>query len=303
MKFYRHLSSSRNFNDILKLLDKFEASKCSPQSSQATNTDNRLHEESFIRIIGNGNSGSPKSFLLHTNGQKFLVNCAESTSRILMEASEIDKMKELDIVLTRSTWNNCFSGIFGMIYSLTNSQNKTSNIRFHASFDVPNFLYSTYHLLKLKSIHFELHDYKKLGPFSSKNIQLQHLPLSSVYAYLFTFNLKGMNKMLVLDIPDKNELNHVVLNNSSLVKDHIDLFVHLSPNEITNERKYIDFVKQISDRRTRHLVFDETRPNLVSEKIYLQQIFLNQLDTFIFPQLPYSPQTEKYVLLSNAINN
>lgn len=279
---YRSLSRDSNFNSLLNLVSKFEANK---------HKDGPKHHENFIRIIGNGNSGSPKSFLLFADRRSYLFNCGESTSRILKEMNVIKDLDDVEVLLTRSTWTECFSGIFGLIYTLT-SLGKYSFIRFHSPFDMPKFLFDTYHLLKLKSTRFERHDYANKGAFHSNSVKIECLKFNSVHGYYLILNSHKttMSRILVIDIPTHRILNEFI---NSQISMKIDLFVHLSPNEILFDEKYVNYVRHISNKSTKHLVFDENEFNLASKQIYLQQTFLNELNQFIFPMLPFEKPKSK----------
>lgn len=183
--FNKNLSNKNNFDELLNLINKAESSK------NEINTNQKMHKnEHFIRVIGNGNMKSPKSFILHSAGERFLFNCGESTSRILLEMQEIKgKATNINILLTRSSWNQCFSGVFSLIHTFI-KYCECSTICFHSPFhDVNKFIYDTYHLLKLSSIRFEQHDYKtSKNIFFKNNIQVKCLPFSTSHGYLLTLN-------------------------------------------------------------------------------------------------------------------
>lgn len=320
----RRLESSSSFGELLSLVDRVEKNKTSAKKA----SHSRCSSSPLIRIVSNGYSGSPKSFLFICNGvgnngeqleQKFLVNCGEGTSRILTDMGELgnnNNGKNLNIVLTRSTWNGCFSGLFGIVYSLTSTtisaskSPSSSSICFHSPFDTPRFLYDTYHLLKLQRIRFERHEYRGGQNFfhTNKNdLQIRALSVRNVYVYLFTFVAdKRQRRLLVLDLPDREHLDEFARRYTELLDpiSHIDVFAHMSPSEVFSSREYIQIIDRLIHRRrdddddVEHLIFDENRPNMVSKNIYLQQTFLNQLDSYVFPLLPTRPfksHTKKYI--------
>lgn len=285
----RKYSNETDFEKLFNLVEKFN--KNDQHSTQNNNS------EGFIRVIGNGYSGSPKSLLLQWGGRKFLINCGEGTSRILMEMRELDatRTSQLDVLLTRSTWSECFSGLFGLIYTLI-TQQKCATVRFHAPFDAPKFLYDTFHLLRLNSILFEQHDYESGGAFcaSSSGVRIDRLLAPSLSAYLFTLSSPGdttsvMSRVLVIDCPSRRQIDELSATAAwtCITHEPPDLIAHLSSNRVFNHPEYINHIRNICGDKTRHLVFDETSPNLVSQQIYLQQLFLNELNNYCFPLLPF----------------
>lgn len=197
-----------------------------------------------------------------------------------MEMNQFEQLKHLDVLFTRSTWNRCFSGVFGLIYKMiTQNKQRSPSIRFHAPFDTTKFLYDTYHLLNMSSIRVKQFN-KDTFVDSKSNIKIDRLKFSSqVFGYLVTIG--SSCRILVVDLPTSNLLEKLRLDS---VK--IDLIVHLSSNKILQDKKCIKFVNRISGKHTKHLVFDESSTNIVSEQIYLNQSFLNNLDRHIFPLLP-----------------
>lgn len=290
--------SSSDFKKLLSLVDKTRS-----PSHQDENLPLPSSSPPSIRVIGNGYAGSPKSLLINAgDGRKYLVNCGESTSRVLTETRELDEIKDLDVVLTRSTWTHSLSGIFGLIYSLTClNKSASSSIRFHAPFDTPRFLYDTFHTLKLKSIRFDRHD-KRVLHANKSSVRIEHLPIFSndVYAYLFT--LDNNMVVLVVDLPEPKHLDKFADKYSSELKQRgVDVFVHLSPSSVLTSWKYKQTVEKMCRGRedsARHLVFDESSFNLVSKDVYVQQTFLNRLDSFVFPLLyPFAHKIklDKYI--------
>lgn len=279
-------TTSSNIDDLLSLIDRASKDKTTGQSN---------YSFPFIRIVSNGYLGSPKSFLLFMGEQKFLFNCAESTSRLLGDMGELNQIQHLNILLTRSTWNSCFSGLMSMIYSLR-YQKKHTSICFHAPFNTPGFLYDTFHLLKLESIKFEQHEYETPQVqvderlFSSHGLEIKHMRILTVYGYLV--KIKSVNsetkKLLVIDLPDLEHLDKFIEQSRTLVESNVDFFMHLSPGHLLSNSKYVKRVREISSEQTRHFVFDENQPNLVSKNIYLQQTFLNQLNSYVFPLLKFN---------------
>lgn len=266
--FKRKETTGSEFDNLINLIDK---SQLNTKKKHSKTSD----ESNSIRIVGNGYLGSPKSFILnHSSGRRFLFNCAEDTSRILMEMNQFEQLKHLDVLFTRSTWNRCFSGVFGLIYKMiTQNKQRSPSIRFHAPFD-------TYHLLNMSSIRVKQFN-KNTFVDSKSNIKIDRLKFSSeVFGYLVT--IESSCRILVVDLPSLKLLEKSIRLDS--VK--IDLIAHLSSNQILKDEKYLKFVNRISGQHTKHLVFDESSTNIVSEQIYLNQSFLNNFDRVIFPLLP-----------------
>ena len=99
---------------------------------------NNAHTESHLRILGNGNHGSPKSVLLDINKNKYLFNCGEGIARILIELNMIEELKHLHhIFLTNNSWTEVFSGVMDLIQLMPT---KAQSTIFHAPFKPVHFL-------------------------------------------------------------------------------------------------------------------------------------------------------------------
>jgi ribonuclease Z len=159
---------SSNFEKIANLIDKFEA-KASRSNELVDKNQQTIKQpvKYFIHIIGNGNNGTAKSFVLHVNDNKYLFNCGEGVARILTEIgynSPPHYAKFNNVFLTKLSWTENISGLFGFIYTLMR-QAKPKAIRFHSPFNVQSFLYRVFHLLNIKETQFVQHNYDQQNKF------------------------------------------------------------------------------------------------------------------------------------------
>ncbi|CAH8591840.1 unnamed protein product [Schistosoma turkestanicum] len=65
-----------------------------------------------LTVVGNGRTGSSKSVLIDTGVCRYLVNCGESTQRVLAE-SRMQSTRVQHVFLTRMSWE-CTSGLLGV---------------------------------------------------------------------------------------------------------------------------------------------------------------------------------------------
>lgn len=165
--------TDQTFSQVESLIDKFKSKPIvnKKRSSVASSADPLItndtsHDNYMIRVIGNGHSGTPKSILLQVNGQSYLFNCGESTSRIIVDMNLRGKLAKLNnVFFTRGSWTDCVSGVFELLYRLINDF-KLDQVKFHAPFPIESFLYQVYNLLCIKNVDFEQHEYNSANKFT-----------------------------------------------------------------------------------------------------------------------------------------
>jgi ribonuclease BN (tRNA processing enzyme) len=300
------LSKMTEFDDLLSTLEKLDKS-----------SDNLVDNISslYLRIIGTGNHGSPKSFMLVIDQKKYLFNCGEGASRILKEMG-YKKLGLENIFFTNSSWHDCFSGTLNLLNEIFQC---TKELTIHSPFDAVEFIKDTfgdlYQLKTAKNIKLEQYDYAKNKEFSNESLNVKTFKLNDVNAYLITLTSKEFKsdkiktrsierfshskkdldplknlqfyKILVVDLPSLEYLEIFEKNSRNQELSNLDLIVHMSPSKILKSQNYRRFFEKIGRKNKINIYLDETETNLISREIYQKQSILNQINGWIFPLLPF----------------
>ena len=280
----RKLSS--NIDDILNIIDNVNKSSNKKQISN-------FKSQYYLRIIGNGNNGSHKSVLLSSNETKCLFNCGEGTGRILLELDYKNTLLNInDLFITRRDWNECCSGILGLIYTMSKfSKLSLLSLNFHAPFDImSSFVSKVFKFLNIRQ-SFKLNQIKDTKIYHlNEQTEIKTIDLKYknelIYSYLINIRISNRynRKILILDIPSRDYLPILL---EKIVTNNNDLIVHMAPSELVNNFEYKKTIEMISNLNTKHVYLNEKTSNLISKEIYLNQLLLNQLNNDIFPVLPF----------------
>jgi ribonuclease Z len=201
-----------------------------------------------------------------------------------------------DLFITRRDWNECCSGLLGLIYTMSKYSKLTfPSLNLHAPFDLKSsFVSKVFHLLDIRK-NFKLNQIKNNNIYKlNEKTEIEIIDLKhkneSVYSYLITIRISNRynRKILILDLPIRDYLSILQKN----INANIDLIVHMSPSDLVNNLEYKKTIETITDSKTKHVYLNEKTSNLISKEIYLNQLLLNELDNDIFPVLPFSQQNQ-----------
>ncbi len=309
IKIYRSLSKATEFDDLLSTLEKLDKSP--------NNLVDKM-SPSYLRIIGTGNHGSPKSFMLVIDQRKYLFNCGEGVSRILKEMgyTKLGDLEGLEnIFFTNSSWHGCFSGTLNFLNEIVRH---TKKLTIHSPFDAVEFINDSfgdlYQLKSAKITKLEQHDYTKNREYSHESLSVKNFKLNDVNVYLISLTSKEFKtksierisktdlvplknsqfyKILVVDFPTLEYLETFENDSRNYIQEFadLDLIVHMSPSEIFKSQNYRRFFEKIGCHKNIYL--DETEANLISREIYQKQSILNQINGWIFPLLPFKFNSDK----------
>ena len=288
-----HIKSE--FDDLLKTIDATDLEELKKDKASTTKLS-----ESYLRIIGNGNHGSPKSFLLVVNQKKYIFNCGEGISRILMEMGYTKLENFNNLFFTNSSWNECFSGTLNLINEILKHNEE---LTFHSPFKAVDFIEETFSdLLQLKTAKNRKllqYDYASTNDFRSDNLSVKNIKLKDVSAYLISINneVNKFLKILVVDFPNLGYLELFSKNpefNTKNMSD-LDFILHISPKNVVKSGKYMTFFENIGNKTKKNLYLDESENNLISKEIYKKQLILNKLNETIFPMIPLDLEKTSFI--------
>ena len=84
----------------------------------------------FLSVIGNGAPGCSKSLYLHTDHNRYLFNCGETSQKVITEYVGSNSLSQLtNIFVTSKTWNN-IGGLPGMCLSIRGAG--SPDVRYHS---------------------------------------------------------------------------------------------------------------------------------------------------------------------------
>jgi ribonuclease Z len=180
-KIHRNISRCLSSNLVERLGTKSKNFK--NEKSKQNSIKSIDSERYMIRVLGNGNHGTPKSVLLQVKNKKYLFNCGEGVSRILLELGFIKNLADLnDIFITKCSWNDTIAGIFGLIHTLT-SYTHSGYINFHSPFEMRSFLFKVFHLLRIKNIRFSQINYSANESYEDESVKVEALKLKPKNEY------------------------------------------------------------------------------------------------------------------------
>ena len=83
-----------------------------------------------LSVIGNGAPGCSKSLYLHTDHNRYLFNCGETSQKVITEYVGSNSLSQLtNIFVTSKTWNN-IGGLPGMCLSIRGAG--SPDVRYHS---------------------------------------------------------------------------------------------------------------------------------------------------------------------------
>ncbi|XP_018653897.1 putative zinc phosphodiesterase [Schistosoma mansoni] len=133
-----------------------------------------------LTVVGNGRAGSSKSMLIDTGVCRYLVNCGESTQRVLaeyrMKASRIQH-----VFLTRMSWD-CTSGLLGV--ALTAKAAGVKKLTIHGPPELERLMQLTRPFTNCKTTDIVMSEIHKKF-YKRRKENLDHVSESSVFMYYF----------------------------------------------------------------------------------------------------------------------
>ena len=143
-----------------------------------TTFEHYLSTELFVlSVIGNGAPGCSKSLYLHTDHNRYLFNCGETSQKVITEYVGSNSLSQLtNIFVTSKTWNN-IGGLPGMCLSIRGAG--SPDVRLHGPVGIMKMYEATENFVILFDFRVMYHNPENEPVYSDSAITVKHVPLKA----------------------------------------------------------------------------------------------------------------------------